>query len=464
MNFVLRLITIYFIVCFFYLPEYLGRIFGNVDVHQLLFFGLLPGATSGTDWYVIERFVGWVIVRPMLATSLIILVFLLIRKYLTTKVELFASNWALSIFFLVGIVYNLSNISFHQYIKHLLIEDKTEAYFLPIEAIDLTSTDKKNLIFVYVESLETTFGDHTIVGSNLNRPLDRIAGPSNFQIRQISGTSWTTAGLISSQCGVPVATYMGNMLGYRDGLLPNLTCLSDILEKEGYTQTFLVGTDVSFSGMDKFYNAHGFDRVRGKYELESHFQQHARTGWGAGLHDDTLLNIAHEEIIDLHAAAEPFHTTIVLTDNHAPDGLLSPRCEDSNHTRQIHKVIQCTNERVEQFIKKLDQRGILSDTVIIIMGDHLFMGDVGDNILKKDRRIYFNYISQDKDVAMPSLMTMSHFDVYPMTLALALGVEVDQIHLGVNVLTSPNDKKADVHNYVFGNEYSPNASFFKEFW
>ena len=41
-----------------------------------------------------------------------------------------------------------------------------------------------------------------------------------------------------------------------DSFLPNLTALGDILNKQGYNQMFLCGSDGDFAGRDAYFKTH----------------------------------------------------------------------------------------------------------------------------------------------------------------------------------------------------------------
>jgi phosphoglycerol transferase len=122
-------------------------------------------------------------------------------------------------------------------------------------------------------------------------------------------------------------------------MLGKAKCLGDYLSDLGYQQYFLVGPDLQFSGMDKFYRNHGYEYTFGKQELlEAGMPEDKLTGWGASVNDDTLLDLAFEQVLALHARSQrggapggaPLNVTVITTDNQAPDGYLSPRCPASD--------------------------------------------------------------------------------------------------------------------------------------
>ena len=139
------------------------------------------------------------------------------------------------------------------------------------------------------------------------------------------------------------------------------------------------------------------------------------SGWGKGLHDDTLLDLAYDVAVQAAKSPKPFNLTIITTDNHSPHGMASPRCSTKQKRSSFIGAVECTSKYVAQFVDRILKNKNLHNTDIVIMGDHLFMAIpeqismFGDN-----RTIYFKYINSRKDQAKRDQMT--HFDVAPSIL------------------------------------------------
>lgn len=463
----IRWLAFFIAVTLWFVPSFAKRAFGGFDYQQIIFFGVMPGAATGTDWAVYELMLKWLVIRPLFVIAFIYICYRMLKLLLGKRWRPlpFISWLAILSFGIFGTHQILASVGYYDYVQLSTKIDKTDQYFNHYSEEFKKPKIKKNLVMIYVESLENTFGEKEIFNNNLNAPLDDIFAKPAFEMHQLGGTNWTMAGLVASQCGVPLATFLGNAVGaYTDEMLGNLTCLGDILHEYGYFQSFLVGTDVKFSGMDKFYRSHEYDSVRGQFELADLYVDQKRTGWGAGLQDDTLIDIAFDEILSLNKLERPFNVTVVLTDNHATDGYLSPRCETQGFARQLHEVVHCTNATVKKLIKKLKQENILDNTVVVVMGDHLFMGEFPEELNGYTRNIYFNFLSTDATQTNPNIKKITHFDVYPTLLSLVTGIEYPVLHLGVNLLSPYTADKMNTHGYVFGSEYQPNAPFFKKFW
>ncbi|MFW6597109.1 sulfatase-like hydrolase/transferase [Propionibacteriaceae bacterium Y2011] len=236
---------------------------------------------------------------------------------------------------------------------------------------------KRNLITIYLESMENTFTDADLFGRNLLAPLDAATGDWEHYtgLQQYPGGGWTMAGLVSTQCGIPLKSEVlvpgvhPNVSGQevRD-YLPGLTCLGDVLADHGYTNTWLGGADPQFAGKDTFLTGHGYTTVRGKQDwLAAGENPKDMSVWG--LSDARLMANAKDIVDELHSAEQPFHLSILTLDTHEPAGVF-PGCRTAD-AEPMATAISCSMAAVANFLGHLSQQGYLDDTVVVLMGDHL---------------------------------------------------------------------------------------------
>ena len=90
----------------------------------------------------------------------------------------------------------------------------------------------KNLIYIYLESLEETYSNIDIfpdLTPGLNKLRERTVYFSN--IGQTSGADYTMGGVVSSQCGIPIISAShGNSMSGMDEFLPQAICIGDLLK------------------------------------------------------------------------------------------------------------------------------------------------------------------------------------------------------------------------------------------
>ncbi len=132
---------------------------------------------------------------------------------------------------------------------------------------------KLNLVYIYGESLERTYFDER----GLSWPdagtgrAEKDQSLDFSHTEQLPGTDYTIAGMVASQCGIPLfAPFEGNASASMSSFFPQNICLGDILKNSGYENYFIQGANLRFAGKDVFLKSHGFDyRVWLAEELKS---------------------------------------------------------------------------------------------------------------------------------------------------------------------------------------------------
>ena len=133
-----------------------------------------------------------------------------------------------------------------------------EEYANPDNTLIQFNEKKKNLIYIYLESMESTYADKKSGGqkeTNYIPNLTQIAeenisfsdNDKNGGLLSASGTGWTMAAILGSSSGVPYKLPIGgNAAGDYMTFLPGLICLGDILQDYGYTNYFMCGSQIAF--------------------------------------------------------------------------------------------------------------------------------------------------------------------------------------------------------------------------
>jgi phosphoglycerol transferase len=333
---------------------------------------------------------------------------------------------------------------------------------------------KKNLVLIYVESLETDLADLKPAHVNAISEIDNLPGRKVREFFQAPGTGWSIAGIISSQSGVPLKPFYfneeGNFMGRFDehGFCPSLFSLSDILARYGYTQYFLTGPDLKFAGMDKFFYSHHYNYAIGSAEwIKRGVERSLFTSWGEGLHDDTLFDEAYRIITTERAKKRPFFISMMTIDTHCPDGFPSPRSSDEEAHSSFVGTFRYTSKLLAAMINRLISEGALADTDFIIMGDHLFMAS--DEQLKEnfstDRRVYFKMITAED--RKPNRDRMTHFDIAPTILDL-LGMRRntdEHFGLGISLFSKISTEQYGRHlQQVMSDEILSPSIVYDRFW
>jgi phosphoglycerol transferase len=367
-------------------------------------------------------------------------------------------EWKIGLFFILinpvwggvyDFAYGYSNSDGHQLIE----------YYVEPTISHLPEGKKKNLIVIYLESLEKTFSrpEFGDVYSSFN---DLETKSTDFSgVFQAEYTGWTIAGMAASQCGIPLlplGLIQHNQFNVVDKFLPGTTCLGDILHANGYQLSYIGGASTKFAGKGTFYTTHGFDKVAGFDELSQYTEPNYVNEWG--LYDDTLFEIALKEIEQLDKAPQPYGLFMLTIAGHMPNGFVADKCRHKMESDDNYLLaVKCTGYLVEKFVESLDDAGYLENTQIIILSDHLAMKNPQWEKLQRMERtntLFFYPKIQGMELVHRNATTM---DTFP-TILDALGFELNtagEAGLGRSLLRQNNQtlverfSLADLNRYIF---------------
>lgn len=310
--------------------------------------------------------------------------------------------------------------------------------------------EKRNLIYIFMESMETTFMAPEQGGG---QPYDSI--PELYQLAQeninfsqnegvggwsrTTGATWTVGGMVSQTAGIPLAGGVdGNSYGELSEFLPGITNLQDILHDQGYYQALMVGSDVSFGGRDKYFAQHGTDRIYDIYTAREDGVVAPDYAVWWGMEDLHLYEYAKRELTEIAQRDQPFAFTMLTVDTHHVGGYYCDLCQDE-FPEYYSDVAHCASRQVTDFLEWLKQQEFYENTTVVICGDHQSMD--GDFFARNmdpdyDRCVYNCIVNSPITTARNKFRLITPFDMFPTTLA-AMGCEIegDRLGLGVNLFS-----------------------------
>ncbi|MYN39410.1 sulfatase-like hydrolase/transferase [Duganella sp. FT109W] len=411
-----------FLFCFSY---WLHRSFGKPDIEQITYhmnFGVKLMNT--VDPAVTRRFIRWCVVAPLIFFALLCYTERRGRRVLARRSQRCRAicsrlnKWGpLAVVFSAAMFW-MCDVSAFKYITSDFGPDYFGANYVPPKSVPLVANKPKNLILIYVESLEQGYTDRKVFGHDLLAPLTELHGTNFPSYEQVPGTGWTIAAIVATQCGVPlerVTVFDPNTQGQViNSFLKNAVCLPDLLAEQGYRNVFMGGASTSFAGKDKFLSQHHYHEAYGREEwLKSGVPESAMNGWG--LYDGDLFSRAKTKLRELSAGGQKFNLTLLTVDTHEPEGYLSTGCAQRGFNG-FDGVIACTAVEVADFVRYARDNGYLEDTNIVILGDHLSRKNpLTDQLTQRpDRTIFNSFIA--KDAPLPNRAQLLHFDLMPTIL------------------------------------------------
>lgn len=267
-----------------------------------------------------------------------------------------------------------------------------------------------NLVYIYGESLERTYFDEKVFPDllpDLNK--QRAASLDFSNTEQMPATDFTIAGLVASQCGLPLfkpTAFSGENAG--NTFYPDSVCLGDILTKSGYETWFFQGANTHFADKDAFFRVHGIKHVWGLNESGMKDNFDVQNNWG--LYDNVVLDNAWQKFSELSAAGQRFALFTLTVDTHPPKGFISPGCKKNSYQIDGQKAdalsaVLCSQEDIARFVQKIQASPWAKNTIIVLSSDHLAMASTAvsiDYLNKMERRNLFFILG---DTIKPAIQT-----------------------------------------------------------
>lgn len=447
---------------------------------------------------VIINFILANILPPLVIVIFLLIAYLFIKYFLRNcsillNVELFKRKFTLkinrsilikiiAIFIpLAGLAYSISYAMDGLYVKDYIKSNMETSSFFEKEYVNPKKVNlkfpekKRNLIYIFLESMEATYTDKEHGGAfdvnyipeltdlaenNINfSPNNNVGGGYMF-----TGTTWTMGGLVAETAGIPIKNVFGanDERSYESGLVNGAWSLGDILAKEGYHQSIMVGSDLNFGGRKAYFSGHGnFDTYDYYTAIEDGVIPEDYYVWW-GLEDDKLFDWAKDEILKIADEDEPFNFMMLTVDTHASEGYTSDFCSNEYDDPYMNSIA-CSSMQLAEFVEWIQEQDFYENTTIVLTGDHVSMNNYSFDDIPDDyeRGVYNVYINSAVDTDNNKNREFSTFDYYPTTLA-SLGVKIkgNRLGLGTNLFSNKETLSEEYGNYYINEELKKSSSYY----
>lgn len=305
-----------------------------------------------------------------------------------------------------------------------------------------------DVIMIYLEGLDRSFADQARYGDAYAGLLPvQAEGLDLTQIGQIAGTGWSIAGIVATQCGVPLlpnGMRNRNSFEAQTAFLPAQTCLSDILADHGYHSTYIVAANAAFAGQDHFMRSHQYDQIidhatlRDWYDPDQLGQAYVA---GAKAYDDQMaFEAAARHYDEMIASPSPISMSIMTYGPHGQSGVLSRHCASDGRARaepDLHQTVPCSISDALTLLDHIRASRGGRPTFIALMSDHL--NHKPDSAVRMNTVTFLGLGLENFPAGKVNTQPGAMIDVYPTTLALLGFIDPDApAGLGQSVLgTTP---------------------------
>ena len=451
---------------------YVKRYFPLVNFEQILY-GLtnMKGSSASgiVDGTIFTFSVGTLI--------FLILLVIYILLHNSKKVILIRIKYYSGLILLGSLIFTLYAIGVFEYEINLFKQTKIyDKYYVDGNGVDITFPDKKqNLIFIYMESMETT---NASINNGGAQKVSYIPNLENYALKYdnfssgeklggfvpVSGTTYTLAGMISQNSGVNFKLPI-NIMDKDMVKMDSVYALGDVLLDNGYKNYLMMGSQAIFASRDKYFKNHGnYEIFDYTYAINNGLIPKDYLVWW-GYEDKKLFEFAKNKLKDISKEKQPFNLTLLTADTHFTDGYLDSEC-DTPFDKKYANVMHCSDKMINDFITWVMEQDFYKNTTIVLVGDHLTMqSSFYDNIDKNYTRSVYNvFINSRVKSDTTKNRTFSSMDIYPTTLA-SLGVKIDgdRLGLGTNMYSNKKTLMEELGYKYVSNELKKRSSFYDNY-
>lgn len=354
--------------------------------------------------------------------------------------------------------YELDRLGYFDYVQAM----NSDSNFYEQNYVDPQTTQitfpqkKKNLVYIFMESMEKTFAsekrsgfyDRNIIPNITTLTLEGGEDFSGSDVelqgaRTTVNSTWTIAAMVTQTSGSPLVyfdkhedTGGGYWSSSETPFLTNLYTLGNILQENGYSNKLLMGSPGVYAGRSNYFSQHGDYEI---YDLDWARQNGITPtkdyGVFWGMEDKYLFTMAKQVITEAAAEDEPFNVTMLTVDTHFPDGYLCDLCPDPEEYGgdQMLAVIACSDRQIADFVHWIYDQPFGEDTTVILSGDHLSMRkEFQSEFEGYTRETFFTILNGPEYTGERREYTT--LDLFPTTIA-ALGAQIegDRLGLGANL-------------------------------
>lgn len=349
--------------------------------------------------------------------------------------------------------------------------------------------EKRNLIFIELESFETSFFSREHGGLweeelipelyELFSDPDAVWFASDENTHgtlNAFGTTWTTAALIAYTSGIPFKVPVGKNNSYHaENFLSGAWSLGDILLENGYRNILVSAATTSFGGVAEYFTAHGDYTIVDVNQPYFTDESGTRTDFTIpesqtsewGYSDEAAFQMAQAVLTaQTQSSSEPFHLLIKTTDAHM-NGYLHEAGDGYEGSirsfgTQIENVYATTSREVGAFVAWLKEQPFYESTTVVLVGDHPnMMSGICGNVESDARGRYNLILNSVVTTENRKNRAFTAFDFYP-TILSAMGFQIvgNQLGLGVDLFSDQPTLAEQYGITVLNKELEKRSTFY----
>lgn len=332
---------------------------------------------------------------------------------------------------------------------HFFNEDELKSYSKNLglsqknDAIKLTSSNKMNVLFVYLESWSADAVGCLNGQPDVTPGFDSLAKSSLLFTNFYSTGFRTEQGLMATLSGFPAQAQSYPMEAMER--FENYPSLVRVLDSAGYFTSYFTGGNPAFANTDSYLKSSGIKKINSLLKTAKR-----RSAWGA-LDEETFSWVLNE----VNQQPQPFFSSMVTLTSHewfeAP--VRSIFTEKDAVAARYKNTMHYTDSCLHDFIKKAEKKSWYANTLIIVMADHASNYPVGRQINQIERYHIPMLITGgalDKQWQGKAFTDFCGHLCIPALILDELKVSHAQFNLSQNPLNVSNSKAYFTYDHGFG--------------
>lgn len=429
------------------------KVFGDVTFSQILF----NIRTSGVDTGIVMAHVKPAIRYILLAAAMIAVIwasallalrkprfkdfYLAIKEFVIRTIKRLASPRLLVVLLLIAFsVAAVKTVDRKFQIKRYLKQEDSPFFADNYARLDLNdfthvNGNKRNLIVLFLESIEAGYSEPHAYGTNLIPELSSLREEGlHFEgYRKTPGGYFTIDGISAQTTGMPITQLPMDIHDFKNerlygGMLNNSPGIFNLLKKDGYETVSFSGISASFTQMRTFLHNHGIDTPLHKEDWQA--QGYALNDSTRGRWDycDRFL-VERMKAYLSQPKDKPFGVLFQSIDTHFPVGWAPDMSKRDGH----EKAVRYLDHLIGDFVQWAKTQPWYANTTIVILGDHPWQDFANDFTKRtqqaKDRSVFnviLNPVMKNPKVPACGFTAM---DMAP-TILNAMGVNFTSVYQG----------------------------------
>lgn len=426
---------------------YVKKIYPDVLFEELYFY--LTNGANNSDNSLIIMGLKYCLPLIIFLTVFLYIVFSNLTVVLKSKKVAIIIKTILSILlFIISLLICMKNLNAFDYLKYQNeVSNFIESNYVDPENVELIFPSKKrNLITIFVESLETSmftkeqggYWEYDVIEDlyKLLSDEDTVVFYNSNKtelMEQLDKSAWTTGGDVANTSGLPLKIPIQRSSYHSKSFMDGAYALGDMLRDNGYYNEYISSARTSFGGIKEYFYRHGNYKIIDINSYKSfglELDDRDKSNWG--FNDYYLFEASKKRLTELSKNDMPFNVAIQTIDTHYVDGYIGWYSKDKYDT-QYENVYSTESELIYNFINWLKKQDFYDNTTVMIVGDHISMQtDFFEDRGASKRYIYNCYVNPAVKPQNVKNRIYTSIDSYP-TIISSLGIKIDGNRLGLGV-------------------------------